>query len=265
MSFMETRKIVVPGVLDFPNYEIMEDGTIFSEAQNTRKILKVKVTKQGYLDISLSRLGVKHYFHVHRLVALVFLGLPVGIPLSEAEVRHKDGKGNNGRESNNHYSNLEWGTALDNARDRVRHGTDPLGERHPRATLTNESVVLVKQAFVDGKGILGVVEEFNIPRHVASSILNNKNWKEVPWPCDETKLQEIRRPQWGNGGKNPSAKLDDEKVKAIKQMILEGHTNTYIARAFDVSPGTIWFIKTGRKWTHVKIGGKGGDGNAGNV
>lgn len=68
---------------------------------------------------------VKSY--VHRLVLETFVGqCPDGF-----ECRHLDGN-----PENNHLINLRWGTALDNAGDRRRHGTvrAASGERHGSRT-----------------------------------------------------------------------------------------------------------------------------------
>lgn len=70
----------------------------------------------GYLEVRLSvdAVPVKHW--VHRLVLEAFVGpRPDG-----TECCHIDGNA-----SNNHVSNLYWGTKSQNAQDRVRHGNHP--------------------------------------------------------------------------------------------------------------------------------------------
>lgn len=56
------------------------------------------------------------------------------------------------------------------------------------------------------------------------------------------------------GSKNPSAKLDENKVREIKKLLLEGNLKQHqIASMFNISRVTIGFIKNGRLWTHVKL------------
>ena len=68
----------------------------------------------GYLKVALRRGGTSKTFYVHKLVALTWLG---PYPLGQ-QVRH----GSNGHLDNS-VENLCYGTATENARDRVRDGT----------------------------------------------------------------------------------------------------------------------------------------------
>jgi len=61
----------------------------------------------------------------------------------------------------------------------------------------------------------------------------------------------------GRGGKLkgdrcPWSKLDVAKVKKIKQLLKLGVTAIRIAKDFNVHPGTIYDIKHGKNWKHVK-------------
>jgi group I intron endonuclease len=53
------------------------------------------------------------------------------------------------------------------------------------------------------------------------------------------------------GSKNPLAKLNEEKVYTIKQLIAEGKTNAEIAKLFKVSRRLISGIRSGTYWVHV--------------
>lgn len=56
------------------------------------------------------------------------------------------------------------------------------------------------------------------------------------------------------GSKNPSAKLNEDKVREIKKLLAEGKLTHYqIAELFHISRQTIGFIKNGRLWSHVKL------------
>jgi hypothetical protein len=61
------------------------------------------------------------------------------------------------------------------------------------------------------------------------------------------------------GSKHGRAKLKEEDVYKIKQMINDGITNKPIAKMFGVHHGTISLIRLGKNWKHIKIGDKNGD------
>lgn len=85
-------------------YQISDDGMIWSIVSN--KFIAQKRDSDGYHDVLLvCEDGKRHHFRVHRLVAMVYLGNPKNLPV----VMHLD---NN--KSNNHISNLKWGTVQEN-------------------------------------------------------------------------------------------------------------------------------------------------------
>ena len=69
----------------------------------TKRIIKVKAGRQGYVRITLHHKGERYKWAVHRLVALTFLGRPINYQL--LEVHHKNHKRNDNR-----ADNLEWVT-----------------------------------------------------------------------------------------------------------------------------------------------------------
>jgi hypothetical protein len=84
---------------NFSNYEIYEDGRIFSVKgqcwlkANTRK-------EDGYLQVTLiNDDGVKKKMYLHRIIALTYLPNPNNLPC----VNHKDEN-----KANNNIDNLEW-------------------------------------------------------------------------------------------------------------------------------------------------------------
>jgi len=57
-----------------------------------------------------------------------------------------------------------------------------------------------------------------------------------------------------HGSAHKSAKLDEEKVLAIRHLILKGETPKQLASIYGVSRATIDGIAAGRSWEHVVIG-----------
>lgn len=105
-------------------YEVSDRGTVRSltrvDAAGRHwkgRILKQKVRRGAvpYRMVNLWRDGRGHMAYVHRLVAEAFIGQA---PFGDAQICHNDGN-----PSHNNVGNLRWGTASDNAWDRVHQGT----------------------------------------------------------------------------------------------------------------------------------------------
>lgn len=54
------------------------------------------------------------------------------------------------------------------------------------------------------------------------------------------------------GAANGNARLVESDVSKIKARIAAGYPDTVIAQDFGVRPGTIWFIRRGKHWGHVR-------------
>ena len=86
-----------------PNYEdymVSDRGRVKSLKFGKDRLIKLPLRKDGYIQISLSKKGVKKFIRIHQLVAMTFSN---HIPCSgEVEVHHIDGD-----TINNNLSNLE--------------------------------------------------------------------------------------------------------------------------------------------------------------
>lgn len=101
-------------VVDWENYyEVSNEGRVRRLADGrASKPKKNTIGAQGYDVVSLSRDGKSYTYTVHRLVLSAFVGeCPEG-----CEARHLNGNRGDAR-----LTNLEWGTARENAADRIRH------------------------------------------------------------------------------------------------------------------------------------------------
>jgi len=97
-------------------YLVSDDGRVKSlqTYRGTKpKIKEPYLGKRGYYVVDLSKRGYRKNVKVHRLVALAFIPNPDNKP----QVNHIDGD-----KLNNHVSNLEWATCLENNRHARANG-----------------------------------------------------------------------------------------------------------------------------------------------
>lgn len=125
----QVTKIEWRPVPSAPGYEVSNDGRVRSK----RCVLRPIHGKGGYLCVFAYSGGkaTMRKLWVHVAVLEAFVGAcPEGM-----ETRHL-----NGIPADNDLSNLAWGTPLENAADKRRHGTQPRGERSASAKLTEADV-----------------------------------------------------------------------------------------------------------------------------
>lgn len=86
---------------DFPGYLIDFHGNVYSNKSN--KILK-PWDCEGYDKVCLRKDGKTHKMFIHRLLGLMFLPNPLGLPT----INHK-----NGNRKDNRLENIEWSSYTD--------------------------------------------------------------------------------------------------------------------------------------------------------
>jgi hypothetical protein len=107
---------------------------------------------------------------LHTLLMDAFTGpRPEGM-----EVRHLDGN-----HLNNNLENLTYGTAKENAEDRVRCGAHTIGETHGRAKLTVDNVRDIRHMYECAIPIAEIAREFNRGESTIRDIVKGKHWKHV--------------------------------------------------------------------------------------
>lgn len=133
------------------------------------RLLKQRVDDKGYLRVNLYRGAGGHVVMVNQLVLLAFVGpRPAG-----QGGRHLDGNS-----LNNSRSNLVYGTQLENMRDKVRHGTQPVGEAMHNAKITEADVRRIRAARW-GEGA-AIARSLNITSTMAWRIRARLAWRHVP-------------------------------------------------------------------------------------
>lgn len=171
-------------VKDFPGYQVSNQGRVRSvdRAGADGRWLRGKVLKPGdngwgYKQVHLSHDGKSHPLRVHRLVALEFLGQPVG---DQDDVNHK-----NGIKDDNRVENLEWVTRAEN----VQHSYDVLGRNDgwPKGVkigtpykLTDDQVRQMRAEYTGARGEqAALARKYGISQTYTTNILNGNRRAEV--------------------------------------------------------------------------------------
>lgn len=193
----------------YGDYDIFSDGRIFSWKR--RKFLSEE-TKGRYLDVRLMIDGKPEQWRVHRLVAMAFYGpLPEGM-----QTRHL-----NGNSKDNRITNLKYGTPSENAADKVLHGTSGKGVSRGNASLTQEQVLSIKQALLDGVHYGDLSTQYGVSKNVIYQVACGKSYVYVG-PKINIKYGRY---------------MSEEQKFTLLSMIQEGQTLREVAKAigFDVS------------------------------
>lgn len=165
----------VPNV---PHRQVGSDGTVWSNSRHGRqtsavirgewRLLKQGADKDGYATVSMRR----RVYRVHELVLLVFVGPR---PTSAHQGCHKDGN-----RLNNYLTNLYWGTRIQNAADKRRHGTHPAGERNGRHKLTQQQVDYIMQFRGGATGVASTLAlQFGVTRSIIHKVWRGQLWSEA--------------------------------------------------------------------------------------
>lgn len=174
----------VPG---FPGYRAGSDGSVWSRRRRGNNLgifapdwhqLKVRVGTRGYRMVAMSR-GSRATVKM-RKVSRVILESFVGPQPDGMECCHNDGC-----PVNDAISNLRWGTKIENAEDRKRHGTGAQGEGNPAAKLTEDLVRTMRAMHAAGTSCPKIAKwlqnekGITIDRTTAWLVVTRRNWPEV--------------------------------------------------------------------------------------
>lgn len=163
---------VFPGTT---KYLISDSGIV----SGPRGFLKPVPNEKGYLRnrVNISEDGglVPKVIRIHRAVAKAFVPNPENLP----EVNHIDGN-----KANNHYSNLEWVSRLENMRHAYKAGLakNGFGDKSSRAVLTEVQVLEIRARHkpkcpVNGQTALG--KEFGVTNFCIWRVVHRKCWTHI--------------------------------------------------------------------------------------
>lgn len=131
------------------------------------RVLKPSLHHTGYTIYSV---GTKQKsVYGHKLVALAFLGEPKNGQV----VCHFDGD-----KQNNNICNLRYDSCSGNEQDKRRHGTYQEGEGNPRASLSEEDVVTIRERRAKGEYCYIIGRDYGMQAGHISKICSGQLWKK---------------------------------------------------------------------------------------
>jgi len=188
-------------------------------------------TEHGYGTI----IHEGHRTTAHRLMCVQAHGEP-----SDPDLEAAHSCGNRGCCNPGH---LRWATPVENAADRLIHGTDKRGEKSGFAALTAADVLQIVELF-DKLSISEIAAKFGASESAVTSIYYGCSWAWMTGrrPGAHHRLERAPRTK-------PHAKADltSEQVKEIV-LLFGGVSHPKIARRYGVSVSAIRHISTGRSW-----------------
>lgn len=167
-------------IVGLAGYRVGTDGSVWSRWRPGGRPAGKRLTlewrqlvgkaQNGYRCVALSSGGRTVLRRVHILVLEAFVGpCPAGM-----ETRHL-----NGIKADNRLGNLAWGTPLENAQDRERHGHQLKGSAQPCSVLTEAIVSEIIDAALSGEPRKPLARRVGIDRGHLGTILRGESWAHV--------------------------------------------------------------------------------------
>jgi len=160
-------------------YEVSEHGDVRSKdmvvgakggktAVRKGRVLSPVKKNNGYLAVTLTDGVNRPQIGVHRLVARAFVGeCPIGL-----HVLHGDGN-----KTNNHFTNLRYGTPAENVADTKRHGRQRRGSQSANAKLDEDAVRHIRESSRNG---IILAKMYGVTNAHISSVRSRRTWKHLP-------------------------------------------------------------------------------------
>ncbi len=177
------------------------------------------------------------------------------------EARHLDGD-----PANNALSNLQWGTRQENLDDMNRHGTMRHGSQKPMAKLTEDVAREILDLYLQGMSLIDLSAKYSyVTKAAVRQVIKGIRWKRVyrqwrednrlgnlQWGVPPPGAYDAARLGRGTAGEgNGNAKITQEDVYAIRQLLADGVTHKSIASQYGVTESTISAIARRVTWAYL--------------
>ena len=208
-------------IKEYPNYSVTEDGRIISTQRvagrsgkgisTICKELSILHNQTGYCMVNLTKDRQSKTRYVHRLVAQAYLENPNNLP----QVNHKDGN-----KDNNHYTNLEWCSALYNNIHALENGLreGQKGETNSQAKITESQAIEIINLILEGWSNIEIADIFDLHDRYVSLIRGKKRWIYL-WEKEFSHIDNIpvscRIRTKAFNAKRLSKALKDEEVSRV--------------------------------------------------
>lgn len=149
---------------------VASDGSlVFRFDPDRHEWVQCRVGKRGsYMAVKV----VGKSLRVHRLVLEAF----VGMAEPGVVARHL-----NGDPFDNRVENLAWGTKAENQHDRVAHGTDCRGVKHPQAKLSEGDVRHIRVLASPRRNVphAEIARRYDVTLSCVRQIIYRQTWKHI--------------------------------------------------------------------------------------
>lgn len=147
-----------------------DDPTLYKPSRY--RIISAYRGPNGYPQARLSKAAKAKTCLVHRLVCEAFHG---PAPKGQSHVAHWDGD-----RANNRAENLRWASPRENAEDRNRHGTAPVGDCAPNRRLTSDAVIEMRRLYKGRHGDLArLSRQFGVTPTQVLHVVKRKHWTHI--------------------------------------------------------------------------------------
>lgn len=185
-------------------------NTALIRNDNSGKILKQRVGKDGYIRIRLNHGKFRRDFMVHRLVATAFIPNPEHKP----EVNHI-----NGRKNCNFDYNLEWVTRAENQMHALQTGLVPKVHKNRPKRLSDDQVIAICEYLEENKlTIVEIAKRVGTTRHVVADILRGLTYTKISDQYDLSKY-EIKTDFSRKGDYAANTKYPDILIEKLCQLL----------------------------------------------
>jgi hypothetical protein len=147
----EFKKVKLKGISDY--VEVNEDGSIIKFKEKIVKQHRIKGSKNSYGYNAVSIQGKS--FYVHRIVAEAYI--PNKKPITNKYVLHISED-----LSNNHYTNLKWGTSKELYEKTSMLRKDKGGEYRGSSTISYEEALKIAKRLDNGEYAKDICLEYNV-------------------------------------------------------------------------------------------------------